>query len=171
MIVDNLRIQAGTKNRGSDWWTNSLINELINYQKKDISESDTNFIVPGDLVFFMYSAAYARKYKFWDQRPLAYILEVNPRGGYFLGSNLHYLNPQYRGAVAKSFLNKTGVVNAPRKTLHKYLFSGVVSDLYKIPKKEWAEVSILPTEKFVDSRGKPFPKTQVWDYPDSLPSP
>ena len=31
---------------------NSLMNELINYQKLDINEQDTGFIKPGDFIFF-----------------------------------------------------------------------------------------------------------------------
>jgi hypothetical protein len=165
MIVQNIKRRAGVSYRSGNWWTNALINELITYQTKNINESDTGFIVPGDLVFFLYSAKYPQKYEYWDQHPLTYIIEVNPREGKFFGSNLHYLNPQYRGGYAKSYLNKGGIVNAPKKTLHNYLFSGVVSDLYKVPKEEWVGVSLLPTEKFVNSRGQSVPKYRVWDAP------
>jgi hypothetical protein len=165
MIAESVRRKAGRKMYGSNWWANQLMNELYQYQKKNISESDTFFVTPGDLVFFMYSAAYPQRYEYWDRYPLSYIIEVNPREGYFLGSNLHYLNPQYRGGVAKSYLNKMGVVNAPKKTLHRYLFSGVVSELFKIPKDDWEGVSLLPTEKFVDKNGQSFPKYRVWDAP------
>jgi len=165
MIAKSIIQKAGSKNRGSDWWTNMLMNELMQYQKKNVNEMDTRFIVPGDLVFFLYSASYPQKYPYWDKHPLTYIIEVNPRQGTFFGSNLHYLNPQYRGGVAESYLNKEGIVNAPKKTLHKYLFSGVMSDFFKVPQKEWREVSLLPTEKFVDKRGQPVFKTKVWDAP------
>lgn len=165
MIAESVRQKAGKKMHGSNWWANQLMNELYQFQRKNISESDTYFIVPGDLVFFMYSAKYPQKYEYWDRYPLSYIIEVNPREGYFLGSNLHYLNPQYRGGVAKSYINKMGAVNAPKKTLHKYLFSGVVSELFKIPKDDWEGVSLLPTEKFVDRNGQSFPKYRVWDAP------
>ena len=55
MIADDIRKQAGNKYRSIDWWTNSLMNELRNQQKRDINEADTGFIKPGDLVFFLYS--------------------------------------------------------------------------------------------------------------------
>jgi len=71
MISENIKKQAGKQYKSGDWWINALINELIQYQRKNINESDTNFIIPGDLVFFMYSAKYAKKYKFWDQAPLS----------------------------------------------------------------------------------------------------
>jgi len=165
MIAEEIKRRAGKKYRSTDWWTNSLMNELLNYQNKNINESDTGFISPGNLVFFMYSAAYPQRYKYWDRQPLSYIIEVNLKEGWFFGSNLHYLNPQYRSGVAISYLNKNGIVNAPKKTLHKYLFSGVLSDLFKVPESEWGGVSILPTERFVDKRGQPVFKTKVWDAP------
>ena len=56
MIADDIRKQAGNKYRSSDWWTNSLMNELRSQQKRDINEADTGFIKPGNLVFFLYSA-------------------------------------------------------------------------------------------------------------------
>jgi hypothetical protein len=171
-ISEEIKKRAGRMGyKSSDWYTNALMNELAQYQKKDINQLDTNFIIPGDFVFFLYSAKYPQKYKFWDQHPLVYVLEVRPREGLFLGSNVHYINPSYRGAVAKSYLNKKGVVNAPRKTLKNYLFGNVVTDFYKIPKDELEEISLLPVEKFVDKRGNSFPKYKVWDYPDSLSSP
>lgn len=165
MISDELKKQAGKKFRSSNWWTNALMNELRNYQRTDINELDTNFIIPGDLVFFLYSAKYPQKYEWWDQHPLTYIIEINPREGSFIGANLHYLNPQYRGGVAKSLINKLGASNVPKKTLHKYLFSGVMTEMFKVPKNDWVGVSLLPTESFVDKKGQKVPKYQVWDSP------
>jgi hypothetical protein len=165
MIADNIKKEAGKKYRSTNWWANSLMNELGKYETKDTNESDTNFISPGDLVFFFYSAAYPQKYPYWDRYPLSYIIEIDTSRGLFLGSNLHYLNPQYRSGVAKSYLNKNGIINAPKKTLHNYLFSGVVSSFMKVPEDEWETVSLLPTEKFVDKRGQPVPKYRVWDAP------
>lgn len=171
-IAEDIRKRAGrTGYKSSDWYTNVLMNELQQYQKKDINQLDTNFIIPGDFIFFLYSAKYPQKYKFWDQRPLVYVIEVNPRAGLFLGSNVHYLNPSYRAGVAKSYLNSKGVANAPRKTLKNYLFGNVVTGFYKIPDDELEGICLLPVEKFVDKRGNSFPKYKVWDYPDSLSSP
>lgn len=172
IISQDIKKRAGkTGYKSSDWYTNTLMNELSNYQKKDINELDTRFIIPGDFIFFLYSAKYPQKYKFWDQHPLVYVMEVKPRDGLFLGSNVHYLNPAYRGAVVKSYLNKLGEINAPRKTLKNYLFGNVVTDFYKVPKDDWEGVSLLPTEKFVDKKGNSVPKYRVWDYPDTLSTP
>jgi len=171
MISEDITKRTGGKYQSGNWWTNALMNELSSYQKKNINELDTYFISPGDLVFFLYSAQYPQKYQFWDQHPLVYVIEVNPRKGLFLGSNVHYLSPAYRGAVTKSYLNKKGTVNAPRKTLKNYLFGNVVTDFYKVPEEDWEGVSLLPTESFVDKKGQKVPKYKVWDYPDSLSSP
>lgn len=172
MISDDIRKRAGrTGYKSGNWYTNSLMNELEQYQKRNINQADTYFITPGDLIFFMYSAKYPQKYKFWDQHPLVYVMEVHPSKGLFFGSNLHYLNPSYRGIYAKSYLNKKGMANAPRKTLKNYLFANVATDLYKIPEDDWVGVSLLPTESFVNKRGAKVPKHQVWDYPDTLSSP
>lgn len=172
MISDDILKKAGrTGYKSGSWYTNTLMNELAEYQKKNFNQFDTNFIIPGDLIFFSYSAKYPQKYKFWDQHPLVYVIEVSPRQGLFFGANVHYLNPSYRGGITESFLNKQGVVNAPRKTLKNYLFGNVSSELYKVPRDDWKGVSLLPTESFVDKRGQKVPKYQVWDYPDSLSSP
>jgi hypothetical protein len=172
MISDDIKKQAGrTGYKSSNWYTDRLLNELSGYHKKNFNQWDTHFIVPGDLIFFMYSAKYPQKYKFWDQHPLVYVMEVHPSKGLFFGANVHYLNPSYRAGVTKSFLNKEGIGNAPRKTLKNYLFANVMSDLYKVPEDDWGGVSLLPTESFVDKNGKKVPKYNVWDYPDSLSSP
>jgi hypothetical protein len=172
MISEDILKQAGKNGfKSGDWYTNRLMNELESYQKKDFNQFDTNFIIPGDLVFFLYSAKYPQKYKFWDKHPLVYVMEVNPGKGLFFGANVHYLNPSYRAGITKSFLNKEGVGNAPRKTLKNYLFANVVTDLYKVPEDDWGGVSLLPTEKFVDNKGQHIPKYAVWNYPDSLSSP
>jgi hypothetical protein len=171
MISEEITKRSGKIFRSGNWWSNELMNSLRNYQRKNINELDTNFISPGDLVFFLYSAKYPQKYKFWDQHPLVYIIDISPREGIFFGSNVHYLNPSYRGSVTKSYLNKYGEVNAPRKTLKNYLFANVVTELFKVPKDDWEGVSLLPTESFVDKKGQKVPKYRVWDYPDSLSSP
>lgn len=167
MISKEIKKKAGLFGRSGDWYTNRLMNELESYNIKNSNQADTYFIVPGDLIFFLYSAKFPQKYKFWDQHPLVYVMEVRPKDGIFFGSNLHYLNPSYRGGYAESFLDKQGDVFAPRKTLKNYLFGNVITDLYKIPKDDWRGVSLLPTEKFVDKEGKKVPKHIVWKYPDS----
>jgi hypothetical protein len=40
-----------------------------------------------------------------------------------------------------------------------------LTDFFKVPEEEWGEISLLPTEKFVNKRGQPVFKTKVWDAP------
>ena len=77
------------------------------------------------------------------------------RSGGFLGCNLHYVRLNQREELAISLLNNSaqGAVAVPRRTLHKYLYTGVRGQPYRIPKSEWSDVAQLPTEKFVDMRG------------------
>ena len=52
----------------------------------------------------------------------------------------------------------------PRKTIHRYLFSGVGGFMRVL--KRLASIAMLPMEKFVDTRGQPFPKhREGWNKP------
>lgn len=93
-------------------------------------------------------------------QPLVFVLDFLRDG--FLGANLHYVNPDYRDAVAKSLINKSRGASVPKNSLHKYFYSGV-GNLYKVPDDEdWASISLLPTERFIDKRGKKYPKYRAW---------
>ena len=91
--------------------------------------------------------------------PLSYVIEM--RTGGFLGCNLHYVRLNQRDELAmKPLLNNSaqGAVAVPPRTLHKYLYTGVRGQPYRIPNAEWSDVAQLPTEKFVDMRGIPVSK-------------
>ena len=138
----------------ADWYANELFNELAEL-------GEQRFPKLGELCFFSYTAAYPEEYPYYDQRPLAYILEY--RGDKILGANLHYLNPSYRDAVAGSAINKYGQ-SMPKKTIHSYFFSNM-GDIYVLPPSsaEYASVAELVTEKFVDKYGKKVELQMVWD--------
>jgi len=162
MIAEDIAKEAGKKKRSGDWYTNALEERLADFQKRDISTSDTGWVEVGNLIFFSYGAKFPDKYPFWDPQPLAFVIEFQKDG--FLGSNLHYINPSHRGAVAKSLINKGSGVVVPRNTIHRYLYSGM-GNLYRVPDDEdWASISLLPTEKFIDNRGMKFPKHKAWSY-------
>ncbi len=162
MIAQSITEQAGKKRRSGDWYVNALEQALSSIQDPDISESDTGGVAVGDLIFFQYGAKYPEKYEFWDLQPLSYVIEFYPDG--FLGANLHYINPDYRDAVARSLINSKGGVTVPKNSIHRYLFSGIGS-LYKIPKSEdWGDIALLPTEKFIDNRGMKYPKHRAYSW-------
>ena len=162
MIAQSITEQAGKKRRSGDWYVNALEQALSSIQDPDISESDTGGVAVGDLIFFQYGAKYPEKYEFWDLQPLSYVIEFYPDG--FLGANLHYINPDYRDAVAKSLINSKGGVTVPKNSIHRYLFSGIGS-LHKVPKSEnWGDIALLPTEKFIDRRGMKYPKHRAYSW-------
>ena len=159
-IGDTIIKEAGKSNRSGDWYTGKLQQALGQVQKNDINLQDTGGIEVGRMYFFSYSASSAGL-MFYDRQPLGYICEINYGKGYFIGINLHYVNKQTREGLAKSLINKSDMVGVPRNTIHRYLFSGA-GDFLRIPEKNWPSVALLPTEKFVDMRGKSFPKHQAW---------
>ena len=159
-IGDDIIKEAGKSNRSGDWYTGKLQQALSQVQKNDINLQDTGGIEVGRMYFFNYSAN-SKGLMFYDRQPLVYIGEVNYTKGYFIGINLHYVNKQTREGLAKSLINKSDTVGVPRNTIHRYLFSGAEGFL-RVPEKDWPSVALLPTEKFVDMRGKSFPKHQAW---------
>ena len=164
MIGEEIRQKAGKKRRSGDWYIAELENALEPLQFKDISTSDTSYIEVGKLFFFSYGAAYPEKYEFWDLQPLSFALRFYRDG--FLGANLHYINPDYRDSVAKSLLNtgSAGATTVPKNSLHKYLYSGI-GNLYQVPDDEdWAEISLLPTEKFMARNGMKYPKHKAFNW-------
>ena len=159
-IGEEIQKLAGKKNKSSDWYTNELMNRLMSLQTSNIHDLDTGGLSIGNLYFFQYSAQFSNKLDFWDRHPLVYVYDIQK--GYFIGCNLHYINKSYRDDVAKSLINKRETINVPRSSIHRYLFSGVVSSFLKVPKKDWISVASLPTEKFVDDKGQNYPKHKVW---------
>jgi hypothetical protein len=160
-IGDQLIKEVGKKNRSGDWYSGRLRQILGEMQERDIDLDDTGGIEVGRMYFFIYSAS-TRELSFFDRQPLAYITEVNYSKNYFIGINLHYVGRQYREGIAKSLINKSDTVSVPRNTIHRYFFSGVAGGFLRVPEKDWPSVSILPTEKFVDMRGQPFPNHKAW---------
>lgn len=160
MIGDEIKKQAGKKPRSGDWYTNALMNNLLKVQNQEVPEDNIGGLTENRLFFFMYSAAYSYKYSFWDRNPLVYVLKIESNS--FLGINIHYITPGLREGFVLSLINNEETFYIPAKSLHRYFFSGVVSDFLRVPKKDWVSVSLLPTEKFVDGRGQPYPKNRAW---------
>ncbi len=164
MIANQIKTKAGKKMRSGDWYISELETALepLQTEEHDISTSDTSGITIGKLFFFSYGAKYPDKYEFWDVQPLAVALRFYRDG--FLGANLHYVNPDYRDAVANSLLNSGGGASVPKNTLHKYLYEGI-GNLYTVPSSEdWGSISLLPTEKFIDRVGKKYPKHRAFNW-------
>lgn len=160
-IGDQIAREAGNKNRPGDWYSGRLRQYLGEIQRDDINLRDTGGIEVGRMYFFIYGAN-TRELKFFDRQPLVYVMEVQYNKNYFIGINLHYANRQSREGLAKSLINKSDTVGVPRNTIHRYFFSGVAGGFLRVPEKDWPSVALLPTEKFVDMRGRSFPNHKAW---------
>ena len=143
-----------------DFFRQQLIQELGSTNFDD-DAADTGGFTPGQLYFFTYQAQ--TKQPYYDMYPLSYVIEYQ-KGG-FLGCNLHYLRLNQREELAISLLNNSaqGAIAVPPRTLHKYLYTGVRGEPYRIPNTEWSDVAQLPTERFVDMRGMPVPRSRVYN--------
>ena len=154
-ILDRVENQVS-----EDWFRNQLIQELgsTNF---DGDAADTGGFAAGQLYFFTYQAQTTQP--FYDMYPLSYIIEM--RSGGFLGCNLHYVKLSQREELAMSLLNNSaqGAVAVPRRTLHRYLYTGIQGQPYRIPDTEWIDVAQLPTEKFVDMRGISVPRSRIYN--------
>ena len=115
MIAEDIREQAGSGRRTSAWYANALENALAQVQEQDSDTIATGGITIGSLFFFSYDVAYPERYPFWDIQPLAVALRFDRDG--FLGCNLHYINPDYRDAVAESLLNSGGASVVPKNSI------------------------------------------------------
>ena len=143
-----------------NYFREQLIQELgsTNF---DGDAADTGGFAAGQLYFFTYQAQ--TKQPYYDMYPLSYIIEM--RSGGFLGCNLHYVKLNEREELAMSLLNNSaqGAVAVPPRTLHKYVYTGVRGQPYRIPNTEWTDVAQLPTEKFVDMRGISVPRSRIYN--------
>ena len=161
MIADDIKELAGTQRKPDGWYTNQLESALGAVQKRNASDIDTQGVRMGDLIFFGYNPSFAQNYEFWDVQPLAVVIGFYEEG--ILGCNLHYINPDYRDVIANALLNSRGESPVPKNSVHKYLWSGMRT-IFKVPREEnWADISLLPTEQFVDKNGVRFPKYRAFN--------
>ena len=146
------------------WYTNALIEELIQYGAEQVSGSD---IPPGKLCFFSYSAKWAERYPYWDRTPLAYILDQ--KEDRMLGANLHYLSDSLRNIYVRKVLNKDNEIFGamPAKTLHTYIHNNI-ANVYIIPEdmQEYIGIAQLPTWDFISGDGINYADVRaIWDVP------
>ena len=144
----------GSADLTSDWYANELNSELSKVAETRLPEI-------GELCFFSYSAAYSEKYPFYDRRPLVYVMDIQEDK--ILGGNLHYLNPSYRGEIARGLVNKVGSI-LPKKTLHRYFISNMGGTFIIPPDpEEYKSIAELVTEKFSDKYGQKTSPQKAWD--------
>ena len=154
-IGEKIRERAqGVAITGPDWFANELYTELSEVVEVRLPEI-------GELCFFSYTAQFPDKYPYYDRRPLVYVMDF--QGDKLLGGNLHYLNPSYRGTIAKNLINRVGAI-LPKKTLHRYFFSNI-GNIFIIPPdpEEYASVAELVTENFSNKYGQKVSAQKAWD--------
>ena len=158
-ILQNILNRVGGQ-VNEEFFRKELISELGSTNFDD-DAADTGGFTPGQLYFFTYQAQ--TKQPYYDMYPLSYVIEYQTGG--FLGCNLHYVKLTQREELAMSLLNNSaqGAVAVPRRTLHKYLYTGVRGQPYRISESEWTDVAQLPTEKFVDMRGISVPRNRIYN--------
>ena len=154
-IGERIREKAqGSADLSPDWYANELYSELSEVAEVRLPEI-------GELCFFSYTAQFPDKYPFYDRRPLVYVMEY--QNDKLLGGNLHYLNPSYRGEIARGLVNKVGSI-LPKKTLHRYFISNI-GDTFIIPPdpEEYLSVAQLVTENFSNKYGQKVSPENAWD--------
>ena len=162
MIADDIKEQAGIKLQPDSWYVGALEQALIERQQRSGQTYDQQGVRQGDLFFFSYNVGSPQYLSFWDVQPLAVIVGFFEDG--FLGCNLHYINPDYRDVIANALLNSRGESPVPKNSIHRYKYSGVGS-MFKVPTSEdWAAISLLPTEQFIDKRGVRYPKHRAFNW-------
>ena len=165
-IAASIVEKAGKKNRSREWYRSALVESLANFQTAEYDDPGefgevSGPVEVGEMYFFSYIATKPERLKYYDQFPVSYVMRVFGDG--FLGANLHYLKGKIREGVALSLLNSGSGVIVPNNTLHRYYFSGIQSKIMRVPESEMADVSLLPTAKFVNtSTGVDFPDYKVW---------
>ena len=160
MIAEDIKNAAGGKFKSGDWYVSQLEGALAARQESETSLSDTSGFERYGMYFFSYGVTHPDKYEFWDVQPLAVVLRMDADG--WLGCNLHYINPDYRDAVANGLLNKGTTV--PKNSLHKYHYSGI-GNQHRVPDDEdWGAISLLPTEKFIHKTGRKYPKHRAFNW-------
>ena len=155
------RILNKVTDQVSESFFRSQLIEELGSTNFDDDAADTAGFAPGQLYFYTYSAQ--TKQPYYDMYPLTYVIEYQTGG--FLGCNLHYVPLNQRDELAISLLNNSaqGAVAVPRRTLHRYLYTGIQGQPYRIPDTEWIDVAQLPTEKFVDMRGISVPRSRIYN--------
>lgn len=135
-LFEDIRDLSGGKSQKKSWWRSNFQYAL---------QAGTPQV--GKMIFFRYNATYGERMQFWDRYPLVYVLGED--GNRFWGANLHYLPPAGRTGLGETL--KTGVLDVPPVTYHKYLRSNVLSPTFDVPISEWSDVGLIPCEQFVST--------------------
>jgi|TARA_B100001996_G_C18387610_1_gene487869 hypothetical protein len=135
-IFKDIKELAGGKPQSKDWYRSQLFYGLPDLQTD---------IKAGLVLFYNYNAT-TEGLPFFDRYPMTLISGINPATGHFYGGNLHYLRPEVRQGVAKTWGN--GGTTYPLRCHHKYLMSNATT-IKVVEPIELRDMIPLPLEKFV----------------------
>lgn len=179
-IANSANVKAFAQ--GSIEWYRRKISSLNN---KPISEelirkgNQKTMVIPGNMYYYFYDPKYKddiKKLPYYDKFPLVIVLD-RYKGG-FLGLNLHYLSPKYRGLflgqlyqlrnnnklnestrlqVTYEYLKNTQELKLFKPCIKKYLYNHTKSNYARVNSADWLTAVFLPVARFVRANN-----TQVW---------
>lgn len=137
-----------------EWYRSQLFQQLGDY---------TGGFSQGDIIYFNYSPSTpAQKLPWYDAFPMVQIMQNDAGLLQFEGGNLHYLRPEMRQSVAKTW--GSGGLQYPIQCHHKYFMSNA-TNIKVVPREEFVDMVPLPVEKFytsVGSRWIDIPSSFIW---------
>ncbi|WLW37646.1 DNA end protector protein [Synechococcus phage S-8S55] len=147
-------------------YRDALVETLANYQGDQYDDpgsfgEQSGPVQVGEMYFFNYIATKPERLEYYDQYPVSYVMFIDSTG--FIAANMHYLAPKLREATANSLLNSGDGITVPKRSIRRYRFEGLQGNMMRIPESEMADVSMLPTEEFINvDTGRRFPSYRVW---------
>lgn len=150
-IFTDIKDLAGGKKKSKDWYRSQAFYGL---------QDSTGFAV-GDVIYYAYAAA-TEKLPFYDRFPMVLITDIDMQNLQFSGGNLHYLRPDARRSVAKSWGG--GSVSYPSRCHHKYFMSNA-SNIKTVRREDLIDMTPLPLEQFTMRRAGvriDVPSSFIW---------
>lgn len=146
------------------------------------SKRHQNFLIPGQMVMFFYTAMNRKTLPYYDTFPL--VIPFSDDGSTFTGINFHYLPPKYRATLLKNLLDFSTDKKLDEKTklrlqwefiakssryrgvefaVKKYRYDHVQSSFLFVPAQQWFNAVLLPFERFVMGEAATrMQKSRVW---------
>lgn len=169
------RNEGAAKGNKSEKWFAKTIKDGVRSHKASKPS-------PGKIYAFIYDAKHKETLPVWDKFPLIVYLGSGMQGKSFLmyGLNLHYIPVKARIKFLEDLLkihastprlsNNTRLkvnwskVKGMRGTelmIKAYLPNHIKGTFLEINPKDWHNVALMPTQKFI-SKGKSFAASKVW---------
>ena len=143
----------------------ALVETLANYQGDQYDDpgsfgEQSGPVQVGEMYFFNYIATKPERLEYYDQYPVSYVMFIDRTG--FIAANMHYLAPKLR-ETTQTILNSGDGITVPKRSIRRYRFEELQGNMMRIPESEMADVSMLPTEEFINvDTGRRFPSYRVW---------